>query len=85
MATSTLAVVAELTTLAGIEAVSWVLLRKVVEYGVPFKRTNELGTKLDPVTVNENAPLPARTEAGLRALIAGTGLLITKMAVVEFT
>ena len=83
--TVTLAVVVELTALAEIEAPSWVLLTKVVEYGTPFKRTDELGTKLDPFTVKVNAPLPTRTEAGLRLLIAGTGLLIVKAAELDGT
>jgi len=85
LATVTLAVVGELTMLAEIETLSWVLLTKVVEYGTPLKRTDELGTKLEPFTVNVNAPLPTRTEAGLRLLIAGSGLLMTKITGVDDT
>lgn len=80
LATVTLAVAAELTALAGTEALSWVLLTKRVEYGTPFRRTTEFETKLEPFTVIVNAPLPTRTEAGLRPLIVGTGLLIMKVA-----
>ena len=85
LTTVTLAVVAELTTLAGIETLSWVLLTKLVEYGIPFRRTDEVGTKLEPPTVNVNAPLPTRTETGLRPLIVGTGLLIVNVAELDGT
>ena len=85
MATVTLAVVAELTALAGIEALSWVLLTKLVEYGTPFRRTDEVGTKLEPLTVNVSAPLPTRTDAGLRLLIVGKGLFIVNVAELDGT
>ena len=85
LATVTFAVVAELTALAGIETLSWVPLAKLVEYGMPFRRTDEVGTKLEPLTVNVNAPLPTRTETGLRPLIVGTGLLIVNVAGLDGT
>src|SRR5205823_13674610 len=45
-------------SLARICAVSLVLLTNVVDRLLPFQRTTDEATKLDPVAVNVNAPLP---------------------------
>ena len=56
---------------------------KVVGRGELFQRTSELLMKLLPLTVNENAALPAWELDGLKLLMTGTGLLMTKFTAVE--
>ena len=69
------------TSDAGIAAVTWVLLTKVVVRFVPLTCTIEPETKLLPVTVNVNPALPAVTLDGEMAARAGTGLLTVKFNV----
>ena len=65
--------------LAGIVAVSWVALTKVVVRFEPFQRTVEPFTKFVPLTVNVNPPPPAVAEFGERLVVVGTGLLIVNV------
>src|SRR5947209_2559033 len=65
---------AEATSLAGIAAVRRVLLMKVVVRLEPFTCTTDAGTKLVPLRVNVNAPLPAITLSGERPERVGCGL-----------
>jgi hypothetical protein len=60
-------------SLAGICAVSVVLLMKVVVLADPFHRTEEVLTQLDPETVSVNAGLPAVVELGAIAAKIGAG------------
>src|SRR5437870_1932470 len=73
--TVTLAVPCVATSLAGIAAVSCVLLTNVVVRGAPFHCTLEPPTNPWPVTFSVNAPLPAAAELGLSEPTAGTGLV----------
>lgn len=61
-------------SLAGIAAVSWVLLTKVVVRLLPFHCTTELGTKLEPFTVRVKADPLAEVVEGDREVTLGTGL-----------
>jgi hypothetical protein len=54
--------------------VSWLLLTKVVGRSVPFHRTTELATKLEPNTVKAKAAPPTVVLVSERVVIAGTGL-----------
>jgi len=72
--TVTLAEPAVATSAAAIVAVNRVLLINVVILLPAFHWTVEALTKPVPLTVSENAPPPAVAEAGLRLVIAGTGL-----------
>src|SRR5882724_3947308 len=74
-----LAVPAVRMSLAGIEAVNWVALTKVVVRSNPFHRTVEAETKLVPVTVRVKPGNPASAELGLSPEIAGAGLLIVRV------
>jgi hypothetical protein len=56
---------------------------KVVAQSAPFHRTTELGINPLPLTVRANAGPPAVAEAGLRLVVAGTGLLIVKFRAFE--
>lgn len=49
----------------------------------PFHRTVEPLTNPVPLTVSVNAAPPAMDEAGLRPVVAGTGLLIKKVWVLD--
>src|SRR5882724_2114757 len=71
---------AEATSLAGIVAVSRVLLTKVVVRLEPFTCTTDAGMKLVPLRVSVNAPLPAMTLAGERLESVGCGLLTAKVS-----
>jgi len=73
--TVTLAGPAETMSLAGMEAVSFVALLKVVVRSDPFQRTVALETKLEPLTVSVKAGPPAIAKFGLIPEIVGTGLL----------
>jgi hypothetical protein len=64
---------AEAMSLAGIAAVSWVLLLKVVVRFEPFTRTTDPDTKLLPFTVSVNAALPAVTVLGKMLVSEGAG------------
>ena len=70
-----LAVPALAISAAGICAVSWVLLTKVVVRSAPFQRTTELLMKFVPLTVNVNAAPPAVSELGLTLLMVGVGFV----------
>src|SRR5207237_490602 len=65
---------AVVTSPAGIAAVRRVLLTKVVVRLEPFTCTTDAGTKLVPLRVNVNAPLPAMTLSGERPERVGCGL-----------
>src|SRR2546426_39613 len=60
---------------AGIAAVSWVALTKVVVRAVPFQRTPEPFTKLLPLTVMVNAASPVVALVGDSDVSAGAGLV----------
>jgi hypothetical protein len=62
-------------SLARIWACRLVLLMKVVVRLLPFQRTTDAVTKLVPVAVSVNAPLPAAAVFGRTELNVGTGLL----------
>ena len=67
----------------GIEAVSCVVLTKVVVRLPPFHCTTEAETKLEPSTVIVKAESPSVALAGVKTIMAGTGLLMVKVAVFE--
>jgi hypothetical protein len=76
--TVTLAVPAAAMSVAGIVAVSWVLLTKVVVRFALFHLTREptapfTGTKPEPLTVRVKDGPPARAEFGVIFVIVGTG------------
>jgi len=73
LTTVTWAVAAVPMSLAGIAAVSCVLLTKVVVRSLPFHRTTELDRKFVPLTVRVKPELPAVALEGEMELIAGTG------------
>jgi hypothetical protein len=79
LTTVTDAVPAVATLAAGTAAVSCVEETKVVVKAEPFQLTFEVETKLVPLTVKVNAPLPAVVEVGLIELMFGTGLLIVNV------
>jgi len=74
--TATLTRIAEVISVAEIEADRRTLLMKVVGRLAPFQVTEEVAVKPEPVSVNVNALPPAVAAAGLRLLRTGTGLLI---------
>ena len=74
-----LAVPAEAMSLAGMEAVSFVALLKVVVRSDPFHRTVAPETKLEPLTVRAKPGSPASAELGLMPEIEGTGLLTVRV------
>src|SRR5712691_8777609 len=61
-------------SLAGMLAVSWVALTKVVVRVLPFHRTTEAGMKLEPVTVRVTGPPPCSALLGESDPSVGTGL-----------
>ena len=65
---------------AGMAAVNRVPLTNVVGRVAPFTRTTEVLTKLLPVSVSVNPPLPAMTLVGDMLVSAGTGLLIVNVS-----
>ena len=76
--TVTFAVPATAMSVAGINAVIWVLLTKVVVRLELFQRTTDpvpfVPTKPEPLTVSVKAAPPAKTELGLILVILGSGL-----------
>jgi hypothetical protein len=68
---------------AGIAAVSWVLLIKVVVRFAPLTRTTEPLMKLLPVTVNVSPELPALALLGEMLAKDGTGLVTVRVAADE--
>ena len=75
--TVTEAVPAAAMSVAGIAAVSWVALTKVVVRLVPFQRTVAPLTKLLPFTVSVKPPPPAVALLGERELNVGAGAACT--------
>ena len=61
-------------SLAKIVAVSWELDAKVVVRLAPFICTDELETKLVPVTVSVKFAPPATVDVGEMFVVVGTGL-----------
>jgi hypothetical protein len=64
-------------SLPGIEAVSSVLLTKVVGRGEPFQRTSDVIAKPVPITDRVKAGPPAGVDAGLRRVTVGLGFPTT--------
>ena len=77
--TVTLAVPAAAIWLAVTDAVSWFALTNAVARTLPFHFTFAPETKLEPLTVNVNAALPAFSELGLRLEIEGADGLMVKI------
>ena len=77
LVTVTASVPLEATPVAGMAAVSCVVLTNVVALAVPPKLTTEVVTKFVPLTVSINPALPAAILFGEIALIAGEGLFWT--------
>jgi len=67
------------TSVARIDAVTFVALTKVVVRALPLNLTTAPLTKLDPLTVSVNAPDPAVALAGWSVVIAGVGLFAALM------
>jgi len=82
--TVTLAVPGVWIALAGMEAVSWVLLTKVVAGLSPFHCTCELLTKFVPFTVRVKAAPPVVALVGESDVIVGTGALKITLLESEF-
>jgi hypothetical protein len=68
---------------AGTEAVTCVLLTKVVVRALPFQETTDDDKKPAPESVRVVAPAPAITLAGVIAVIDGTGLFTVKLIALE--
>jgi hypothetical protein len=66
---------------AGIAAVSWFALTKVVVSAAPAKSTTEPLTKLLPLTVRVKAAEPAVALGGWRVVIVGAGFVAVVMLV----
>jgi hypothetical protein len=81
--TVTLAMAALAISVAAMAAVSRMLLTKVVARLLPFHRTTEVETKLEPSTTSVNAPVPTMELDGPNAETTGTGLLTVKVAELE--
>ena len=73
--TVTFAVPTDTMLAAAMEAVSFVLLTKVVVWSEPFQRTFEVLIKFVPFTVSIKAALPAVADVGLILESDGIGLL----------
>src|SRR5208282_4798653 len=76
--TVTWAVPVEARSLAGTEAVTRVLLPKVVARAVPFQFTTLSVTKFVPFTVRVKVTPPTAALAGDTEVRLGTGLLVTR-------
>src|SRR2546425_1184541 len=70
-------------SVAGMLALSWVALTRAVVRELPFQRTTELATKLEPVTVSVNAAPPTAALVGESERRAGTGLVTLKLSAPE--
>jgi len=64
-------------SVAGIETISSVLLRKVVVRVEPFQRTSDVVTKPVPITDRVKAGPPAGVDDGLRRVTVGVGFPTT--------
>jgi hypothetical protein len=82
--TVTAALPALAISVAGIEAVSWLPLAKVVGRLDPFQRTTDDEMKLLPLTVSIKAGPPAVTDEGLMPVMAGTGFEAVIVNAIEF-
>ena len=83
LTTVTLAVPGAVTSEAGTLAVNCVLETKVVVRAVPFQLMVASLTKLVPVAVRVNWPLPAAIELGEMLVSVGAGLLMVKVKALE--
>lgn len=81
--TLTLAEPAAAMAVAGTCAVSWVAPTKVVASGEPFHCTVALETKPLPLTVSGKAGLPDAAEPGLREEMAGGGVAMVNVRLLE--
>ena len=82
LVTVMLNVPAVVKSLAGIEAVTWVALTKLVVRGEPLKFTTELLTKLVPFTVSVKSASPTFLLVGEMLVVVGTGLLTVNVPAV---
>lgn len=73
------------TSVAGISAVNWVELTKVVGKSVPFHRATELLINAEPFNVNVKAEEPAVAEFGAKVTSTGTGTVMVKVSTLEDT
>ena len=81
MNTVTCTVPAVTRSLAGMAALSWVVLTNVVVRLLPFQRTVEAGTKPLPVTVSVKAGPPWSALLGASDESTGTGLELATVTV----
>src|SRR5207249_2285835 len=56
-----------------IEALSWVLVTKLVTRSLPFQRTTDAGAKFEPLTVSVNAPPLSSPDDGESDVTEGAG------------
>jgi hypothetical protein len=68
-------------SLAGIVAVNWVALTKVVVRADPLKFTTDVDTKLVPLTVMVNNASPTILLLGVMLVVVGVGLLMAMFCV----
>ena len=61
---------------------NWVVLMKVVGYGIPLKLTEEEEKKPLPLIVRTSDPDPAGTAVGDKLVIVGCGLTNTSVVVI---
>src|SRR2546425_1086129 len=78
-----LKVPAVVRSLAGMEAVSWVLLANAVVRAEPAKFTTEFVTKFVPLTVSVKAPSPTFLLVGEMLVVVGAGLLTVNVCALE--
>ncbi len=69
---------ATVRSLAGIEAVSSMLLTKIVIRSNPLNRTTDVGTKFVPFTVKGKPEPAAVAVVGEMLVVVGTGLFTVK-------
>ena len=81
--TATEAVPTVKTSAAGINAVNWVELTKVVAKLAPFHRATEVLMKADPVNVIVKADEPGVVEFGVIVTRTGTGTVIMKVETLD--
>jgi hypothetical protein len=84
LTTVTLAVLIAAMSLAGIAAVTWVSLTKLVVRSAPFQRTTEFETKPVPFTMRVKAGPPTPVKFGLSVVIVGTGFPLVIVNVTAF-
>jgi hypothetical protein len=81
--TATEAVPTARTSVAGISAVNWVELTKVVGKFAPFHRATEVLMKAAPVNVNVKAEEPEVVEFGVIVTRTGRGTVMMKVATLD--